>query len=102
MGLPLLTCIGEAFASRVAASLLKALDLPELIASNTTAYETMAIDLARQPDKLKRIRQQLKANLNNANLFNTPLFSKHIESAYQQMYQNQRRGEAMRSIFVSD
>ena len=102
MGLPLLTCIGEAFASRVAASLLTALGLPELIADNTSEYEAMAIDLARQPDKLKRLRQQLKANLNNANLFNTPLFSKHIESAYQQMYQKHRRGEAMGSIFVRE
>lgn len=100
MGLPLLTCIGEAFASRVAASLLNALGLPELIANSTIEYEAIAIDLAHQPDKLNRLRQQLKTNLNNANLFNTPLFSKHIESAYQQMYQKQRSGEEIGNIFI--
>jgi predicted O-linked N-acetylglucosamine transferase (SPINDLY family) len=86
-GLPVLTCIGEAFASRVAASLLNAICLPELITSTQEEYEALAVELASHPERLTRIKWKLEQNKLTAPLFDTPLFTKHIEMAYATMYQ---------------
>ena len=86
MGLPLLTCIGNSFASRVAASLLKAVNLPELITTTQEEYESLAIELALHPEKLKIIKDKLVNNLPTAPLYDTPLFTRHLESAYLTMY----------------
>jgi len=87
VGLPILTLMGESFASRVAASLLNAVGLPELITTNQNAYESLAIELATQPNKLGTIRNKLVNNLPSSPLFNPKLFTEHLESAYQVMYQ---------------
>ena len=87
VGLPILTLMGESFASRVAASLLNAVGLPELITTNQNAYESLAIELATQPNKLGAIRNKLVNNLPSSPLFNPKLFTEHLESAYQVMYQ---------------
>ena len=81
-GLPVLTCIGETFAGRVAASLLNAIRLPELITTTLEAYEQMAIDLATHPEKLAAIKHKLAENRFTTPLFDTKLFTKHIEAAY--------------------
>jgi len=86
-GLPVLTCMGESFASRVAASLLNAIDLPELITTTQTEYEAKAIELATNPAKLKVIKYKLERNRSNTLLFDTPKFTKNIEVAYLQMYE---------------
>jgi predicted O-linked N-acetylglucosamine transferase (SPINDLY family) len=85
-GLPVLTCIGDAFAGRVAASLLTAIDLPELITSTPQQYETIAIELANNPVKLQNITRKLAKNRLTAPLFNIQLYTKHIEAAYAAMY----------------
>jgi predicted O-linked N-acetylglucosamine transferase (SPINDLY family) len=87
MGLPVLTLMGESFASRVAASLLNAVGLPELITTSQEAYESLAIQLATDPDQLEKIKNKLVNNLPNSPLYNTKLFTQHLESAYQTMYQ---------------
>ncbi|MDO8715029.1 MAG: tetratricopeptide repeat protein [Polynucleobacter sp.] len=84
-GLPVLTLMGNSFASRVAASLLNAIELPELITETQEAYEATAIDLALNPQKLIKIRQKLAENRLSAALFDTPLFVKSIEAAYCRM-----------------
>ena len=71
-GLPVLTCAGPTFASRVAASLLTNIGLPELIVSNLGEYERRAVHWAGHPDELRRLREQLAANLNSWPLFDTP------------------------------
>ena len=86
-GLPVLTCMGESFASRVAASLLNAIELPELITTTQEYYEATAIELATNPAKLKEIKDKLERNRLTTALFDTPRFTKHIESAYTQMYE---------------
>jgi predicted O-linked N-acetylglucosamine transferase (SPINDLY family) len=91
-GLPVLTCRGETFAGRVAASLLHAIALPELIATTLAAYEQMAIDLARHPEKLAAIKRRLTANRLTTPLFDTKLFTQHIEAAYMAMYERHRAG----------
>jgi predicted O-linked N-acetylglucosamine transferase (SPINDLY family) len=77
MGLPVLTLIGHSFASRVAASLLNAVNLTELITTTQEQYESLAIDLAMQPEKLKALKEKLAHNLPTAPLYDTLLF-KHV------------------------
>lgn len=86
-GLPLLTCSGEAFAGRVAASLLNALELPELITTSQQAYELRAIKLASEAASLDKIRKKLARNRLSSALFDSRNFVKHIESAYITMHE---------------
>jgi predicted O-linked N-acetylglucosamine transferase (SPINDLY family) len=91
-GVPVLTLIGQSFASRVAASLLNAIGLPELIAHNQEEYEAIAIELANNPDKLSMIKNKLQVNKTTMPLFNTKLFTNHLEDAYEQMYERYQSG----------
>jgi len=87
MGLPVLTLMGDSFASRMAASLLNAVGLPELITINQESYEALAIELAIDPQKLEAIKIKLVINLSNSPLFNAKLFTQHLEFAYQAIHQ---------------
>jgi predicted O-linked N-acetylglucosamine transferase (SPINDLY family) len=86
-GVPVLTRIGQSFASRVAASLLNAIGLPELITNTQEEYEALAIELAMNPQKLADIKLKLANNRLTTPLFDTPLFAKNLEAAYLQMYE---------------
>lgn len=86
-GLPVLTLMGRSFASRVAASLLNAIDLPELITTGQEGYEALAIELALNPQKLAEIKLKLANNRLTTPLFDTPLFAKNLETAYIKMYE---------------
>ena len=86
-GLPVLTLMGESFASRVAASLLNAINLPELITNAPEEYEALAIELAMHPRKLANIKLKLANNRLTTPLFDTPLFTKNLEVAYIKMYE---------------
>jgi predicted O-linked N-acetylglucosamine transferase (SPINDLY family) len=78
--------MGQSFASRVAASLLNAIGLPELITSTQEEYEVLAIELAMNPQKLSDIKLKLANNRLSAPLFDTPLFAKNLENAYIEMH----------------
>jgi protein O-GlcNAc transferase len=91
-GLPVLTCIGNAFAARVGASLLTAVGLPELIAPDRAAYERLAIELATQPERLAEIRRRLAANRAGCTLFDTHKFTKSLEALYERMYLRHQAG----------
>jgi predicted O-linked N-acetylglucosamine transferase (SPINDLY family) len=84
-GLPVLTLMGRSFASRIAASLLNAIGLPELITSTQEEYEALAIELALNPMKLADIKLKLAKNRLTTPLFDTPLFTKNLEAAYIKM-----------------
>lgn len=100
-GLPLLTYAGEAFASRVAASLLNAIGLPELIAGSLADYEALAFELATRPEELARIRGKLLNNLSTAPLYDTLSFTKHLETAYAEMYERNQNDQAPDHIDVA-
>lgn len=91
-GLPVLTCLGESFAGRVAASILEALDLPELITPSLAAFEDRAVELAGNPAMLEAIKQKLARNRTTAPLFNAALYARHLEDAYAQMVARARAG----------
>jgi len=82
MGLPLITIPGKSFPARVAASILKAADLPELIAADLAEYEALALKLARDPAQLAAIRQKLVSGRDRMTLFDTASFTRHLEAAY--------------------
>ncbi len=84
-GLPLVTCIGKSFAGRVAASLLKAMDLPELVTATPQAYEALALELARDPALLKATRDKLQRNRTTTPLYDSARFTANIEAAYEAM-----------------
>jgi protein O-GlcNAc transferase len=86
-GLPVLTQIGQSFAGKVAASLLSAIELPELITQTRAEYERAAVELASNPAKLAAIKAKLVKNRLTTPLFNTQLFTRHIEQAYAKMYE---------------
>jgi protein O-GlcNAc transferase len=100
-GLPVLTRIGETFAGRVAASLLNAIGLRELITTTPQAYEDLAIELATNPEKLSEIKRKLVSNRLTTPLFDTPLFIKHIEAAYTTMYERYLAGLNADHIYVA-
>jgi len=100
MGLPIVTLKGISFNSREAASILSALNLHELITNSPEEYESLAIELASNPDKLKIIKDKLASNLSTAPLYNTPLFTKNLESAFTEMYENHHKGLEPDHIYV--
>jgi predicted O-linked N-acetylglucosamine transferase (SPINDLY family) len=100
-GLPLLTCVGGTFSGKVAASLLNAIQLPELITTTLEDYERTAIDLAREPAKLSAIKGKLGKNRFTTPLFDTKLFTRHLEMAYSAMYERYCAGLAPDHIRIS-
>jgi predicted O-linked N-acetylglucosamine transferase (SPINDLY family) len=86
-GLPVLTCMGQSFPSRVAGSLLHALHLPELVTTTQQAYEALAVRLATQPAQLASLRAKLAQQRKTAPLFDTARFTRNLEAAYTAMHQ---------------
>ena len=100
-GLPVLTCAGDTFASRVAGSLLHAVGLPELVCSSMAEYERLALRLAQSPGELERLRSRLQRERAAAPLFDAPRFTRQLESAYEQMWQAYAAGREPRTIECS-
>ena len=75
------------FAARVAASLLTAIDLPELIVETEAAYEALILDLARAPQQLQAVRDKLAQNRRTSPLFDAALLTNHLEKGYRAAYQ---------------
>jgi predicted O-linked N-acetylglucosamine transferase (SPINDLY family) len=101
VGLPVLTCQGVGFASRVAASVLKAARLPELITHTLTEYESLARELATQPARLDCIRARLIENRTCLPLFDTARTCRHMEAAYVTMWERHQDGLPPQGFTVS-
>jgi predicted O-linked N-acetylglucosamine transferase (SPINDLY family) len=99
-GVPLLTCRGTAFSGRVAASLLAALDMPELVTESLADYEALALTLVREPQRLHALREKLWRNRAMAPLFDTAATTRALEAAYTQMWDVHQRGEAPKGFAV--
>ena len=100
MGLPVLTFKGNSFASRVASSLINSVNLPELITTTLEQYESLAIQIAKNPKELTAIKEKLANNLPNSPLYDTPLYVKHLESAYLQMFERLKKNLNTDHIYV--
>jgi protein O-GlcNAc transferase len=99
-GLPVLTCMGSTFTSRVAASLLTSIGLPELITHSLADYEALALRLAVAPALLQGLREKLVQRRLTAPLFDTARFARYIEVAYTTMWEVWQRGESPRAFSV--
>jgi predicted O-linked N-acetylglucosamine transferase (SPINDLY family) len=100
-GCPLLTIGGETFVSRVAGSLLRAVDLSELITSGLAEYEALALRLATDRKQLDELRSRLQTNRTTSALFHGEELSRNIEKAFATMWEIHAAGQAPRSFRVS-
>ena len=101
-GLPLVTMPGKSFASRVAASLLNAVGLPELIAQTPEDYEQLALALATDPAKLAALKEKLAAARQTAPLFRSAAFTRQLEAAFDQTYARYMTGAAPADIAMAE
>jgi predicted O-linked N-acetylglucosamine transferase (SPINDLY family) len=99
-GLPLITCSGGSFAGRVSASLLKAIGIPELVTYNLEDYETLALRLATEPSLLRGFQNKLNENRLTYPLFDSDRYRRHLEAAYETMWELWQQGESPRGFFV--
>lgn len=101
MGVPLVTCPGETFTSRVSGSLLHAAGLPELVVSSLSEYESLTLKLALEPRTLQAIKNKLGATRDSMPLFDMPAFARKLEQAYLRMWQHHQDGKPPQSFSVA-
>jgi predicted O-linked N-acetylglucosamine transferase (SPINDLY family) len=100
MNVPIITLAGEAFSSRVAGSLLRAVDLEELITYNEQDYEALALHVASTPGACRDLKAKLKNNLLKSTVFDGSVFARNLEKAYHRMWQIYSEGRSPESIRV--
>jgi predicted O-linked N-acetylglucosamine transferase (SPINDLY family) len=100
VGVPLVTCQGDTFVQRGASSILKAIDLPELITTNKKEYEDKIIQLVKNPDSYAALCQKLLQHQKTTPLFDTAGFARHLEKAYELIWQRYEDGLAPAPIKV--
>ncbi len=101
MGVPVLTCLGQNYVGRMAASLIRAIGLPELVTTSLADYEAVARNLAREPARLAALKHKLARNRDTEPFFNTVRFTRHLEAAYHTMMQRHRSGEPPQHFAVA-
>jgi len=99
-GVPLVTCLGPTFPARVAASLLKAVSLGELITHSLEGYEALALNLAKHPSRLRSLRERLARDRTTEPLFDTGRFARNIAAAYATMWHRYQRGQRPQAFDV--
>jgi protein O-GlcNAc transferase len=92
VGVPLLTCVGSTFAGRVAASLSKAVGLPEMVAEDLARYEALAVELASRRDRLAALRGYLEKQGRASPLFDARRYARHLERAYAEAHRRRLAG----------
>jgi len=92
-GLPVLTCVGDTFASRVCGSILTAAGLPELITGSLDEYRALALRLARDPEVLRALRDKLSATRLTCAFFDSAKFTRNLEALYERMWERYVAGE---------
>jgi protein O-GlcNAc transferase len=93
-GLPVVTCMGNAFPARVAGSLLHAMGMPELVTSSLAAYEALALQLALEPALLASVKARIASHKASFSLFDTQALTLNLEAAYVAMWRIQQLGDA--------
>jgi predicted O-linked N-acetylglucosamine transferase (SPINDLY family) len=101
-GLPVLTCTGNTFSGRVAASLLHAIGLPELVTSSLGEYEELALALAHDPGRLSAIKTKLTLNREKLPLFDTSRYTRNLEAAFIEMRRRLQNDEVPASFAIQE
>ena len=99
-GVPIVTVLGNSFASRVAASALRAAGLPQLVTNSLAQYETLVLDLARDPAAIPQLKSMLSSALEGSSLFDVVGFTRGLEDAFESMWQRSRIGDPPASFVV--
>nr|WP_240932093.1 tetratricopeptide repeat protein [Sedimentitalea sp. CY04] len=99
-GLPVVTKVGSQFAARVAASLLNAVDMADLVVETAQQYEEMITNLASDKSALAKVKARLQSNLKTAPLYDTAAYTRHLEEGYRKVYQTWKQGEAKQDVHV--
>jgi protein O-GlcNAc transferase len=99
-GLPVLTCAGEAFSSRMAASLLIAMDLPELVTATPMQYEEAAVSLARDESVFAQLKRKVAEGPNTSPLFDPRQFTRHLEAGFTAIYERHQSGQPPDHVVV--
>ena len=99
-GVPVVTCAGRSFASRMSGSLLRAIGLPELITETLEDYAALALTLAHDAQRLGELRSRLSRNRHDAPLFDTHRYCRNLEAAYREIWQRHERGEKPATIYI--
>jgi len=100
-GLPVLTCAGETFAGRIAASLLAAVEMPELVTATLADYEELAVALGKDPARLARLRERLAEAHETSRLFDTPRHTRSLENAYSELVRRLDAGAAPTDLVIA-
>ena len=100
VGLPVVTQVGRTLAARMAASLLEAAGLPDLITTEAETYKALAIQLGRQPEMLREVKARLDRQRLQCALFDTARFTRNLEDAYRQMQEISLAGAPARDLRV--
>lgn len=101
-GVPVVTCAGKTFVSRVAASVLSAVGMSELVTENIADYEALALKIAQDPTLLARLKAQLKKARDASPLFNTQATTRQVEAAYQGMIERHKAGKLPEAFNVNE
>ena len=99
-GVPIITLQGESFSNNVCSSLLKAIDMGELITTNYSEYFDKAVDLGNNSFKIADIKKKLKKNYLKESLFNSKLYTKNLENAFIKIYENKKNNLELRDIYI--
>jgi predicted O-linked N-acetylglucosamine transferase (SPINDLY family) len=91
-GVPVVTCPGDTFVSSVAASVLKAAELPDLVAGNLADYESIALALARDPRRLATVKERLASRRNHCALFDSARYARDLEALFERMFERHLHG----------
>jgi len=100
-GLPVLTKMGKAYVARMAAEALRAIEVPELITRTPQAYQELAIELAQNPEKLMQLKDKVHRNRLTTALFNPAANTRHIESAYLEMYKRYQESLEPEDFYIA-
>ena len=101
-GVPLVTKMGETFASRVAASILRTMDLAELVTDNDEDYFNVALSLAQNSEKLAALKQKISTQKNTSPLFDTQKFACDLERFYQTIWAQELKGERKAVVLTNE
>ena len=102
MEVPVLTKLGNQFAARVCASLLNAVNLPEMVTENIYDYKSLAIELGQNKNKLLKIKRELKLGKKNKPLFDTKRYAKNLEKGLLSAFLLSRRKETHKDIIINE
>ena len=101
MGVPVLTCPGKTFVARGAGSILRALEMPELIVNSIEEYEELAVTIATTPERLRALRGKIGQKKETAPLFNSARYTRHLDAAYCEMWRLHLAGEGPKPFAVT-